>query len=60
MAYSIIMTILALILAIIALKWKIATRSVTYFCMKYFRQPTNEEIANCSKKVISDMLHIKK
>lgn len=60
MTYSIIMTIIALVLAIIALKWKIATRAVTYFCMKYFRQPTDEQIADCSKKAISDMFHIKK
>ena len=60
MIYSIIMTIIALVLAIIALKWKISTRAVIYFCMKYFRQPTDEEIADCSKKAISEMLHIKK
>lgn len=60
MIYSIIMTMIALVLAIIALKWKIATRTVTYFCMKYFRQTTDKEISDCSKKAISDMLHIKK
>lgn len=60
MIYSIIMTIIALILAIIALKWKIATHAITYFCVSKFREPTDEEIADCSKKAISEMFHIKK
>ena len=58
--YSIIVSVIALILAVIALKWKIAARAITFFCVTRFRKPTDEEIADCSKEAVSNILHIKK
>lgn len=57
--YSIIMTVLAVVFAVMALKWKIATHAITYFCISKFRQPTDEEIADCSKKAIGKMFKFK-
>lgn len=53
--YSIIITIAAVIFAISALKWKIATRTMIMFCKNKFREPTAEETVECSKQVIRRM-----
>lgn len=59
MVYSIIITVLAVIFAVLALKWKISTHAITYFCVNKFRAPTSEEIADCSKKAIGKMFKFK-
>lgn len=57
--YAIVITVLAVIFAILTIKWKIATHAITYFCISNFREPTSEEIADCSKKAIGKMFGLK-
>ena len=57
--YAIIVTIIAIISIIKMLKWKVAFRSITLFCVENFREPTDKEIADCSKRTISKMLRVK-
>lgn len=57
--YAIIVTVIAVILAVNALKWKISTRAITWFCIENFRKPTDEEIADCTKRTISKMFGVK-
>lgn len=57
--YAIVVTVIAIILAVIALKWKISTGAITLFCIENFRKPTDEEIADCTKHTISKMFGIK-
>lgn len=57
--YAVIATVLAIVFAILTIKWKIATHAITYFCISNFREPTSEEIADCSKKAIGKMFGLK-
>lgn len=57
--YAIIITIIAVILAILAIKWKIALYTITCFCVSHFREPTEKEIKECSEKTIRNLLRIK-
>ena len=51
----IILALLVIVLAIVALKWKIGTHAITYFCVKNYREPTEEEIAECTRIAIGKM-----
>ena len=51
--YAIIITTIAIYLAIKVLKWKIATRAIILFCKEKFREPTDKEIADCTKRAAS-------
>ena len=57
--YAIVVTIIAVVLAILALKWKIGVFTITYFCVSNFREPTDKEIKDCSEKVIRNLLKLK-
>lgn len=57
--YAIIATIIAIILFIRSIKWKIAFKSMTLFCLENFRKPTDKEIADCSKRTVSRMMGVK-
>ena len=59
LVYAIIVTIIAIILIVKMIKWKIAFQSITLFCVENFREPTDKEIADCSKRTISKMLRVK-
>lgn len=48
--YATAITAIAIILAINVMKWKIATRAITLFCKEKFREPTNKEIADYTKR----------
>ena len=54
--YSVLVTIIAVIAIIAAIKWKISMLTITYFCIDKFRKPTDEEIADYTKKAVSKML----
>lgn len=54
--YSVLLTLVAILLVINVLKWKISTMSLIWFCKEKFREPTDEEISNYSKKVVRKML----
>ena len=41
-----------------AIKWYIATLSITYFCIDKFREPTKEEIADYTKKAVGKMFKL--
>lgn len=53
------MTAIAIILVIKVIKWKIATRAITLFCKEKFREPTDKEIADCTKRAASKTLKFK-
>jgi hypothetical protein len=53
--YAILVTIIAVSAIIIAMKWKISMLAITYFCIDKFRKPTDEEIADYTKKAVSKM-----
>lgn len=57
--YAIVVTIIAVVALFKSIKWKIATRAITLFCVEKFRKPTDEEIADCSKRTISKMLKMR-
>ena len=59
LVYAIIVTIIAVILIVKMFKWKVAFHSITLFCVENFREPTDKEIADCSKRTISKMLRVK-
>ena len=54
--YAVAVTLIAVIAIIIAVKWKISTLTITYFCVDKFREPTDKEIADYTKKAVSKML----
>lgn len=54
--YSFVLTLVSIILALLAIKWKITAYAVTMFCIEKFRKPTNKEIAEYTKKTISNFL----
>lgn len=50
----IILALLVVVLAIVALKWKIGTHAITYFCVKNYRKPTEEKfLAICDALAIN-------
>ncbi len=53
--YATAITILAVVLGINALKWKISTHAVIWFCKEHNKEPTEKEIADYTKRVISKM-----
>lgn len=53
--YAVSVTIIAIVLAISMFKWRISTRAIILFCIEKFRQPTDKEIADCTKRTISKM-----
>ena len=53
--YSILLTVVAVVLVIKVLKWKISTMSLIWFCKEKFREPTDEEISTYSKNVVRKM-----
>lgn len=53
--YSIAVTVVAIIFIAKYLKWKIATRSMVFFCMDKFREPTTKEIAKYTKLVCKNL-----
>ena len=57
--YALIATAAAIMFAINSFKWKIATRAVTLFCKENFREPTDKEIADYSKKAADKSLRFK-
>lgn len=57
--YAIAVTVIAIILAIKAIKWKVAFRAMSLFCLENFRKPTDKEIADCSKRAVSRMMGVK-
>lgn len=57
--YALISTAAAIMFAINSFKWKIATRAVTLFCKENFREPTDKEIADYSKKAADKSLRFK-
>lgn len=57
--YSVLLTLVAILLVIKVLKWKISTMSLIWFCKEKFREPTDEEISNYSKKVVRKMFRKK-
>lgn len=42
--YATIVTVVAVVLLYLVLKWKIITKAITLFCRKKFREPTYVEI----------------
>ena len=54
--YSIAITIVAVVLAINYLTYKITALTITYFCIDKFREPTKKEIDDYRKKVIVKLL----
>ncbi len=54
--YAILVTIIAVVALFKSIKWKIATRAIALFCIEKFRKPTDEEIADYSKRAASKML----
>ena len=48
--YSFVLTLVSIILALFAIKWKITAYAVTMFCIEKFREPTDKEIAEYTKK----------
>lgn len=57
--YALIVTAVAVIFIINSFKWKIAARAVTLFCKENFREPTDKEIADYSKKAADKSLRFK-
>ena len=55
--YAILMTIIAVSAIIIAMKWKISMLAITYFCIDKFREPTDEEIADYTKRAVSKIIN---
>lgn len=48
-----ILILIFLIIAVIsAIKWRIATLALIWFCKDKFREPTETEIADCARSVI--------
>ena len=56
--YAIVVTVLVIMFAILTLKWKISTLSITMFCIENFREPTDKEIADCTKRTVSKMFKL--
>ncbi len=54
--YAFVTTVIAVIFIVLTLKWKIITRAIVLFCIEKFRKPTDEEIADCTKRTINKML----
>lgn len=54
--YSFVLTLVSIILALLAIKWKITAYAVTMFCVEKFRKPTNKEITEYIKKVVGNFL----
>ena len=50
--------LLVIVLGIIALKWKITTLSLTYWIDKNMITPTDEEIKDCIRYVITHWFRI--
>lgn len=57
--YAIAISAIAIKFIISSIKWKIATRALTLFCKEKFREPTEEEIADCSKRATDNTVKIK-
>lgn len=53
-----IVCILLTISVITALKWKISTRALVWFCKDKSIEPTDEEIADYTKKVVGKMFKL--
>ena len=54
--YAFIVTVILIIAIFLALKWKLIAYAVTMFCVEKFRKPTEKEIADYTKRVISKSL----
>lgn len=57
--YATAITVIAIILVIKAVKWKIATRAITLFCKEKFREPTDKEIVDYTKRAADKTLKLK-
>lgn len=57
--YAIIVTIIAIGFILNSFKWKIATRAITLFCKEKFREPTNEEVADYTKRAAGNTMKFK-
>lgn len=57
--YALIITVIAVVAIVNSIKWKIATRALTLFCKEKFREPTDKEIADCTKRAADKTLKFK-
>lgn len=57
--YALIVTVIAIAFIVKSIKWKIAARALMLFCKEKFREPTEKEIADCSKKAADKTLKFK-
>lgn len=53
--YVVLVTVIAILLAILAFKWKVSTKAIILFFIEKFRQPTDKEIDDCVKRTASKM-----
>ena len=58
--YALTITVIAIVFIVKSIKWKIATRALTLFCKEKFREPTEKEIADCSKRAADKTLKFTK
>lgn len=54
--YATVVTAIAVIFIVKFIKWKVATYSILMFCIENFREPTDEEIADCTKLTVSNLI----
>lgn len=57
--YAIIVTIIAIGFIINSFKWKRATRTITLFCIEKFREPTDEEVADYTRRAAGNTMKFK-
>lgn len=57
--YAIIVTIIAIRFIINSFKWKLATRTIILFCKEKFREPTDEEVADYTKRAAGNTMKFK-
>ena len=51
-----LLIIATILFAVSRAKWKITSLTISTFCIKYFREPTHEEIQECNKYVIKHII----